>query len=114
METSELNPTQIEQTVKDYCDNRVPENIKDKIWIEYIIIDKSIELLECRPLFTDTSQTTKTTIATIIYSTDDDEWLIFWKRPNGSLERYLTDQKLLSLSDALIVVDSHPNSRFYG
>ena len=61
--TTDFNEAKIEQTVKAYCDARLPDHVKDKLWYEYILNEREVILVECRPYWKDKKQTTRSEFA---------------------------------------------------
>lgn len=73
-----------------YCENRIPEEIRDQIQLEHESRGNAITLLECRPPWRENfgPEWTRQKIAQFRYDPEKQEWTLFWHRASGRWHRY--------------------------
>lgn len=102
-----------EKIFSDFCDRRVPVEIRDRIYLAYVIEDHVITLFENQVHWSDPGKWSRTDIAQFrfnekdfswkLYCRDNDEWIVY-----SNTE---PDRKLINL---LAEVEADPARVFWG
>lgn len=93
---------------------RPPLHLRDKVREGQRFTDRTIELFIARPVFNRPGEHTEESIARIERKPRLRVWRIFWKRADGHWHRYQPCFEVLSLAEALRVIDEDAHGCFFG
>ena len=93
---------------------RPPLHLRDKVREGQRIVGHEIELFLVRPLFSDPTRQTETSIAKTRYVKSRNVWQVFWKRADAKWHRYPPRPEVKSLESFLKLVDEDANGCFWG
>lgn len=109
------NTVDIIELMENYIQKiRPPENIRNKLDINYRIENQSIVLFEVRPNFQNPGQNIESEYAKATYLKTEDRWKIYWMRANLKWASYDPTPKVKSLSDFLNLVEEDKYHCFKG
>jgi hypothetical protein len=84
---SDLEKQRIIKIVGEYCDNKIPQHVKNQIKLFYKLRGYDVKIIETRPLFIHKSEWTEHPIARMKYDPESMKWQLFWGRASGRCER---------------------------
>ncbi|MCP4604864.1 MAG: DUF3024 domain-containing protein [Proteobacteria bacterium] len=97
-----------------YCENRVPEHVRDQIKIIYKIRGDKVTLYESRPFFRDPSKWTETTVAQFRFDKKDNTWSLYCADRNSKWHFYDYTDPTPDLDEMLAAVDEDVTGIFWG
>jgi len=83
MPLSEFTKKLIETKLTEYCDRKIPIDVRDQVKLTYKIAGYKVNLVETRPYYRDPSIWTETPIAQFRFDRDTQKWSLFlkcWKK----------------------------------
>jgi Protein of unknown function (DUF3024) len=100
--------------IRQFCDRRVPQRLRDKIRIEADVRGKSVTILECRPPWhPNLTDWSRSRVAQLRYDPTDRCWTLYWADRNSRWHLYdLIDPG--SLDELLGEIDQDPTCIFWG
>jgi hypothetical protein len=89
MALSEFEKKRIEKIFTDYCENKVPPHVRDKLRVEFQIRGDEVKLFECRPRWRGEGDWISSKIARFKKDPKTETWLLYWadRNANGSVIR---------------------------
>ena len=102
----------IELKIKDYCSEKIPEHIKDKLKVSYAIERNSITINEERPLWNDPSKWSITPIAK--FSLIKGKWTLFCQFRDLKWHKYKPLGANKNIGVLLQELDKDPTGIFWG
>lgn len=104
---------QIETMVGKFCRNRVPDNVKDRIRLDYTVSNHDVVITETRPGWRDGPDLTLE-IAKLRYVRSRNEWRLYWKRASGKWLRYVSFKPSTKLKSLIRDIDEDSDGCFFG
>jgi len=101
-----------ENKIKVFCENRIPEEVKDKIKMKYEIKGEKITIFEERPRWTDEGPWTKMPIAQIRYSEEKKDWTLYCIDRNEKRHKYSGINPRKRIEEIIKEIDSDPTGVF--
>lgn len=115
MALTEFQLRLIESSVSKYIDkNGPPEEIWDKVKIEYRISGQSVEILEIRPYWQDESITVEIPIAKTTFVKKTGKWKVFWHRSDMKWHGYQPNPEVESIDAFLKILEDDEYACFFG
>src|SRR5271157_1797224 len=102
----------VENKLKIYCENRIPEEARDQVKMNYEIKGNKITLYEERPRWTGEGPWTKMAIAQIRYNEEKENWTIYWRDRNEKWHLYTEIKPRKNIEDNLKEIDKDPTGIF--
>ncbi len=93
---------------------RPAENIRDKLDVGYKIVDKSVFIIEIRPLFNDPDRKLELEMAKATFIKTSNQWKIFWLRSSGKWESYQPQPVVTSIEGVVEVIEKDELGCFWG
>jgi hypothetical protein len=101
--------------VRRFCQTRIPEHARNQVRLEADVRDRSITLVECRPLWSDPSaEWTRMKIAQLRYDESGPSWTLYWADRNQRWHRYWDLDPSETISALLGEIDEDPTCIFFG
>lgn len=104
----------IEQNLKNYCESKVPEKVRDKLRICFKIRGNSIVLFEERPSFPDKSVWVDIFVAQFRFNPENGKWTLYWADRNSRWHIYDDFLPSKNFNVLLKEVDNDPTGIFWG
>ena len=114
MAFSEKELEMIHKEVGAFCDNRVPDHIKDKVYMDYEIDGQSIFIFEVRPHFRDPDRKIKSPIAKVSFVRTQQRWHLYWMRADLKYHKYDSFSGSNYLNRIIYVIDKDEHGCFFG
>jgi hypothetical protein len=114
MSLPQLTRRMIEKTMNDFCDRRVPLQIRNKLLLKYIFRGNTVSLYEERPVWNDPTQKTEGMIAQFRFDLQLMEWTLYYRDRNGRWHEYERIPSSRVFDDLLNEVDRDPTGIFWG
>jgi hypothetical protein len=101
--------------VRRFCDQRVPAEARDQVWLEVMTRAASMTIVERRPLWEGgPGAWTRLPIAQLRHDAAAGTWTLFWTDRNRRWHRYDYLDPTPQLDDLLEEIDEDPFSMFWG
>lgn len=102
--------------VQRYCDQRVPEHVRDQVRVECEVAARHLTIVECRPLWrADPGPVwSRNPIARLRYTKTTRSWSLFWSDRNQRFHTYDRLAPSPRVEDLLDEVDRDPTAIFWG
>ena len=104
-----------EARLAQYCDDRIPQDLRDQIRLEWTIRGNSATIVERRPHFMDPSDDwTSSPIAQFRFDLESGEWTLYCPDRNSTWHVFTPTAPSSDLDDLLDAVDDDPTAIFWG
>lgn len=101
--------------IADWCDQKVPEDKKDRIRIEHEVTNRHVDILECHPPWAEwMNGWTQHPIARLRYTTSTGLWSIYWRDRNLKFHLYDHFRPTPNIRKVLAFLDSTKDPIFWG
>lgn len=102
--------------VRKWCEQRVPERVRDEIRVECDVAARHLTVVECRPPWKADVGTewTRFPIARLRYTKARREWTLYWRDRNGAFHHYDLVAPSPNVGDLLAELERDPTSIFWG
>ena len=114
MAFSELETKRIEKIVGTFCENRVPERVRDQLRNGFRIEKQNIFIFESRPRWDDPSEWMDLDFAKITYVTSRGIWKLYWMRASGKWNPYEPHKESKRIDDLIATIDEDRYGCFFG
>ncbi|PLX93829.1 MAG: hypothetical protein C0621_06645 [Desulfuromonas sp.] len=114
MPIPELVKRQAEKLLTTYCQQRVPDCMRNQLRIDFRIRDNMATLYEERVLPSSPDQWLTTLIAQLRFHPELDQWTLHYADRSGKWHPYLNVPPTLNFSKLLEALDSDPLGFFWG
>ena len=121
MPIPELELKRVERTLKEYCDEKVPEHVRDKLRIAFRVKGNQITLYETRPMpefmmkyAKNPGEPSETEVAKFDYMPRKVSWCLKWSDRNLKWHKYDGLEDVARFEDLLEEVDRDPTGIFWG
>jgi len=111
---NEVDKKRVQKEVGEYCENRVPDDLKNKIKLSYKIRGNDVNVIESRPHWQDNTIWSEMPIAKIRLNPDKHNWQLYWPRANGKWIKYAELRPCKTLKRILQEIDDDPYCVFWG
>jgi hypothetical protein len=104
-----------ERKINEYCNNKIPEDVKDKIRLTYKIRGNSITIYENRPPWDGSMREwTSLAVAQIRYDEKTGKWGLYWADRNDRWHEYWDINPTKKIEAILKEIDEDPTGIFWG
>jgi len=103
--------------VQRWARDRIPEDVRDQVWIELDVSDRAITILECRPSWNPDligADPTRCSIARLRYTKKRQEWSLFWRDRDLKFHAYDLANPSAKVVDLLDEIDLDRTGIFWG
>jgi hypothetical protein len=114
MAFSEEQLRSIRTVLREFCESRVPERVRDQIRLLYAIDQNNVIIRESRPGWQDPSRWHETDVAKLRYVAKSKEWKLYWKRASGEWWPYEPSTRSRSLTAMIEEIDADKHGCFFG
>jgi hypothetical protein len=114
MPLSEFTKKHFETKLTEYCDRRVPIDIRDQVRLTYKIVGFKVHIIEIRPYHRDPAIQTETPIAQIRFDRDTQRWSLFSMDSNDRWHLYDLIEPSFDFDDMLKALDDDKTGTFWG
>jgi hypothetical protein len=110
----ELTKHKVTKMVAEFCDGRVPPDVRDQIKLLYKIRGNDVNIIESRPHWQDNNIWTEMPIAKIRYLPKKMLWQLLWIKANGKWQKYPELEPCKDLKKVINEIDKDPHYAFWG
>lgn len=114
MALSEFEKKRIEKIFTDYCENKVPPHVRDKLRVEFQIRGDEVKLFESRPPWRGEGDWISSKIARFKKDPKTETWLLYWADRNGKWLNYPPLPYHRDIEKLLAEVEKNENGAFWG
>jgi Protein of unknown function (DUF3024) len=102
--------------VRRWCEQRVPEHVRDQVRVECDIGPRHVTIVECRPPWREGtgSEWTRFPIARFRYAQASRTWALYWRDRNLRFHLYDRIEPSPDIGDLLREIDRDPTAIFWG
>lgn len=105
----------IDIVVGQWCLQKVPPQLKNKIDYDYEVEGQAVTLFEVRPLWRgQPNERTRSAFAKFRYIKTGKVWNIYWMRHNGKWDLYVPASKACTIEEALDIIRFDTYGCFFG
>ena len=104
----------VEERLRVYCEEKVPERLREKIRFGFRVRGNSVILFEERPSFADRSQWVDIVVAQFRFDPEDGKWTLYWADRNSRWHIYDDVSPNKNFHVLLTEVDKDPTGIFWG
>ena len=110
-----LPETDVER-VRRWCQDKVPEQVRNEVRIEVDVAERDLTIVECRPPWRADggSDWTRFPIARLRYAKTRGVWSLYWRDRNLRFHAYDLVSPTASIEELLAEVDRDPTAIFWG
>jgi hypothetical protein len=93
---SELEKQRIKKIVGGFCENRIPDYLRDQINLFHKIRGNDVSIIESRPHFIKKDERTESSIERMSFDSESMKWQLFWeegKWPMAKIYPFKTNKK---------------------
>ncbi len=102
--------------VRRWCEQRVPEHVRDQVRVECDVSPRHLTIVECRPPWRQGigSEWTRFPIARLRYTQATRTWTLYWRDRNLRFHLYDQLEPSPDIDDLLQEIDRDPIAIFWG
>jgi hypothetical protein len=104
----------ITKVLTKYCAEKVPNELKNKVRVNFKIRGKSITLFEERPLFFKEDEWVDINVAQFRFNPNDKKWRLYCSDRNSRWHEYYEMEPSLRFEKLLEEVEDDPTCIFWG
>jgi len=104
----------IESKLQEYCDSKIPKNVRDKIRLNYRIRGNTISLVELRPILNNPEKWSDMVIAQFRYDPQSALWTLYCADRNSKWHLYINTEPTKYFNQLLEEVDEDPTGICWG
>ena len=114
MPLSEFTKKLIETKLTEYCEQRIPIDVRDQVKLIYKIEGYKVNLIETRPYYRDPAIWTETPIAQFRLDKNLQKWSLFSMDRNERWHLYDLIKPSMDFDDMLKALDNDKTGTFWG
>ena len=114
MPISPFQVARVSKLLQEYCDARVPPEIRAELEVKFRFDGNSLILFERRPAFNRPGDFVEPVVAKFRYYVERQEWVLYWRDRNQRWHRYERIPPSPAFDDLLEEVDADPTGIFWG
>jgi hypothetical protein len=104
----------VSKLLQEYCDARVPVQIRSELEVRFRFDGNSVVLYERRPAWRRPGEWVEPVVAKFRYFVGRKEWVLYWRDRNQRWRRYDLIKPSPLFEELLSEVDSDPTGIFWG
>jgi hypothetical protein len=114
MPLSEFTRKLVETKLTEYCERRIPVDIRDQVRLTFKIMRDKATLIETRPYFRDPSTWTENPVAQFRLDNNTQKWTLYCMDRNSRWHLYDITNPSADFDDMLKALDRDPTGIFWG
>ena len=114
MPFSEFTINLIETKLTEYCERRIPIDIRDQVNLTFKIIRDKVTLIETRPYFRNPSIWTENPVAQFRFDNETKKWTLYCMDRNSRWHLYDLIKPSADFDDMLKALDDDRTGIFWG
>ena len=114
MSLDELQKRRVKKIMDVFCEERIPDRVKDQIKMDYNIRGNYVTLIEKRRHYKNPNEWTEQKIAQFRFNTENNKWSLYWWRHTEKWQKYEEVQPSNDLQELVNEVDEDPVALFWG
>lgn len=114
MPLPELTQKRIESSLNEFCEKRVPQHVRSKVFLSFEFRGNSVTLMENRVVWNDDSRWTKSPVAQFRLDTDSGKWTLYCCDRNSKWHLYDLTGPSVDFQKLVTEVDRDPTGIFWG
>lgn len=114
MPLPELTKAAVSKKLSQFCNDRVPPHIRDKVRLDFEFRGNNVTLLEIRPVWNDPSQFTHMPVAQLRFENDDLKWTLYCCDRNSKWHIYKNVKATTNIDTLIKEIDADPTGIFWG
>jgi frataxin-like iron-binding protein CyaY len=114
MPLSEFTIKLIETKLTEYCERRIPIDIRDQVNLTFKIIRDKVTLIETRPYFRNPSIWTESPVAQFRFDNENNKWTLYCMDRNSRWHLYDLIKPSADFDDMLKALDDDRTGIFWG
>jgi Protein of unknown function (DUF3024) len=114
MPLMEFTKILIETRLTDYCEHRIPIDVRDQPKLTYKIEGYKVTLVETRPYHRDSAVWTEIPIAQFRFDRNTQKWSLFSLDRNDTWHLYDLIKPSMNFDDLLKAIDNDKTGAFWG
>jgi hypothetical protein len=104
----------VETKLTEYCDQKIPINVRDQVKLIHKITGNKVTLIETRPFYCEPSTWTETPIAQFRFDNETKKWALYSMDGNSKWHLYDMVKSSADFEDMLKELDRDPTRIFWG
>ena len=104
----------VETKLAEYCERRIPIDIRDQLNLTFKIIRDKVTLIETRPYFKDPSIWTENPVAQFRFDNETNKWTLYCMDRNSRWHLYDLIKPSMDFDDMLKALDDDRTGIFWG
>ena len=110
-----LVKTLAEKKLKEYCENKIPVHVRDKVTLAYKFRGNSVTIFESRsPWRADIKEWSSMSIAKLRYNVKTGDWTLYCADRNSKWHEYYDIEPTKNIDALLKEIDEDPTGIFWG
>ena len=114
MALSEVQTAEVRDLLGEFCDKRVPPDIRGQLRLGFRISGNKVTLFETRPRFKHPTEWGELAVAQFRYNQSRWEWALYWRDQHERWHLYERKRPAKRLETLLKEVDRDPTGIFWG
>ena len=114
MPLPEFTKKLVETKLTEYCERRIPIDIRDQLNLTFKIIRDKVTLIETRPYFKDPSIWTENPVAQFRFDNETNKWTLYFMDRNSRWHLYDLIKPSVDFDDMLKALDDDRTGIFWG
>ena len=114
MSLPELTKQQVEETLSEYCVNRIPPHARDQVRMGFNFRGNSVTLYEERPAFRQPETWVQIPVAQFRFDQGNNEWTLYCADRNSRWHVYYEIEPATNIESLLQELDDDPTGIFWG
>jgi hypothetical protein len=104
----------IETRLTEYCERRIPVDIRDQIKLVFKVFGNKVTLIETRPYFKNPSVWTEMPVAQFRFDKENQKWTLHYMDRNSQWHLYDLIRPSADFDDMLKALDDDETGIFWG
>lgn len=114
MSLPELIRKLVEKKIGSYCEQKIPEGVRDKVRAAYRVRGNAVTIFEQRPTFGKPEKWVDIPVAQLRYDEATKKWELYCADRNGRWHDYLYVEATPDVDKLLQEIDEDPTGIFWG
>lgn len=110
----ELESQKIKHLIGEFCQNRIPPHLREKVRLEFKITNQDVVIFEVRPVWNNPKEFTESLIAKIKFVRKQMRWKLYWMRSNLKWCLYEPMESAKELESMVQEIGKDPHGCFWG
>jgi hypothetical protein len=104
------------EQIRQWCRNKVPEHVRDRIRVECDVTNRHLTIYECHPPWREDmgEEWTRVQVARLRYTKTTGLWSLYWSDRNSRFHEYHWYFEAARVEQLLAEIDRDPTNLFWG